>query len=78
MSAGELYRGDCAHPRSEAVPSGALGLRWHRMPLRYGSAECEICGVCGSWRTLRHRPGPWAQGPYRVCLEASRREQEDY
>lgn len=51
----------CAHPSEHRKPG-------QRVPLRYGSAETEVCAACGAWRTLAHGPGRWNTTPIEEAL----------
>jgi len=47
---------NCRHPRK--------GLKLGpRMLGRWGTWPTEVCGGCGSWRILGHKPGPFKPGP---------------
>ncbi len=46
----------CEHP-AESVKSGP------RVRLRWGTAETEVCKLCGAYRTMHHGPGRWLPGP---------------
>lgn len=74
--AGDPYTGDCRHPARERSPGGYHGWTHPRYPLRYGSAEVELCRVCGAWQLSRHSPGRWYAGPYSVALRESAQEAE--
>ncbi len=46
----------CTHP-VESVKPGP------QTPLLWGSAETEVCTLCGAYRTMHHKPGQWQSGP---------------
>lgn len=74
----KLYRGDCRHPLRERSPGGYLGLTHARWQLVYGSAEVELCRVCGAWHLNKHRPGEWRAGPYAAARAKAKELAEDY
>lgn len=62
------YMEGCNHPAGERLHGGYQGFAVPRMPLRYGSAEVDICMKCGAWTMPVHSPGRWNAGPYSVHL----------
>lgn len=49
-----MIPGECSHYQTTDGP---------RVPLRWGSAPTEVCKLCGCWRTMHHKPGPWLNPP---------------
>ena len=40
-----------------------------KVALRWGSGPTEVCGACGMYRTMHHKPGPWLPGPVKPIWE---------
>lgn len=74
---GKAYNGDCHHPRRERSAGGYGGWTHKRYPLRYGSAEVELCCRCGAWQLNVHSPGRWYNGPYASALANVKMECEE-
>lgn len=78
---GDDYTGECAHPLRERSDGGYQGHTHQRWPLVYGSAQVELCCVCGSWR-LKGRGAHndakerWRAGPYKVARRAAIEEDD--
>jgi hypothetical protein len=54
--------GDCLH--TDVEKGGYDGERFPRYPLRYGSAEVDVCRACGAWNMPEYSPREWHPGPY--------------
>lgn len=68
----------CRHPLRERAFGGYRGYTIQRYPLAYGSAEVDICEVCGSWTLPKHNPGQWWPGPYELARRIAVAEREDW
>jgi hypothetical protein len=67
----------CSHPDEERIKGGYDGKNIPRYPLRYGSAEVEICKACDAYRLNVHSPDKWYPGPYELDLKERLRQQEE-
>jgi len=68
---------DCRHPLRERIKGGYGGWTIKRYPLRYGSAEVDICERCGAWTMPVHSPGKWNAGPYGAARAQAIKECEE-
>jgi hypothetical protein len=67
----------CSHPMKYRTQGGYDGKAIKRYPLRYGSAEVEICKACDGWQLNVHSPGKWRAGPYEDAYNECIKQQED-
>ncbi|UTU07791.1 hypothetical protein CcrC1_gp106 [Caulobacter phage C1] len=70
----DWYTGDCPHLAPYRTAGGYDGAVLPRYPLRYGSAEVEVCNACEAYRLNVHSPKQWWKGPY---LEKYRQAMQD-
>lgn len=73
----DWYEGDCPHFAPHRIAGGYDGEVLPRYPLRYGSAEVEVCTACEAYRLNVHNPKTWWKGPYQDAYAKAMRDQED-
>ncbi|AXQ69142.1 hypothetical protein HOU02_gp118 [Caulobacter phage CcrBL9] len=73
----DWYEGDCPHLAPYRIAGGYDGEVLRRFPLRYGSAEVEVCTACDAYRLNVHNPKTWWKGPYAAAYAKAMREMEE-